>query len=241
MKADSDSMLRLRWDIDQHGYEIVELEEELWEYDPNDPPVGLKKYIKGVGGPFTQYEPFSGEAAIHRDLADLCEETSDDLEVLAFCSRYGLIDQNHPEPFSLPKTVPGGVSQFRYGPTGRMMQSHETLSLDHFWVLQHPIRQAMMAIDRDDKDHAKRLFNEADISVVPRINMEAPRDHHPWQLIPINLKSAIWLLVEQEISNAAQWRRCKNCQTWFPKRTARGLYCEDACKTAFHRKNKKEA
>jgi hypothetical protein len=241
MPQNTENMLHLRWDVDQHGYEIIELMEELLEYDPDYPPLGPKKHIKGKGGPFTQYEPFTGTSAIHRDLCELSEEESDDAEVLAFCGKYGLLDHNHPKPYTLAETSPGGVTQFRYRPTGEMMQSHETLSLDYFWRLQHPIRQAVLALDREDKDHAKYLFNDANISVVPKINIDAPRHHQPWQMIPRDLRSAIWLLVEQEISDSAQWRRCKNCQSWFPKRTARGLYCRDACKTAHYRKNKKEA
>jgi hypothetical protein len=80
--------------------------------------------------------------------------------------------------------------------TQRLMQSHETLSLDYFWLLQHPIKQAVLALDREDKYYAKNLFNEANITVSPKINIDAPRNHHPWQMIPRDLRSAIWLLVD---------------------------------------------
>jgi hypothetical protein len=240
MENNNETMLQLYWPVDQHGYEVVEYMEELSGYDPDNPPIGPKKYIKGKGGPFTQYEPFLGNSAIHRDLAELSEDDSEDADVLQFCGKYGLLDHSHPKPYSLAETVPGGVSQFRYRPSGEMMQSHETVSLDYFWQIQYPIKQAVLALGRGDKDHATYLFNESAITVAPKINVDAPKRHQPWQMIPRDLRSAIWLLVEQEISDAAQWQRCKNCQVWFPRRTARGIYCKDACKTAWHRKQKKE-
>jgi hypothetical protein len=239
MKNENKTMLRLDWPVDQHGYEFVEFPEERLLGYSQETFLDLSTFIQGRGGPLSEYSPFSGKFAPHRELANLDENISEVEGVLDFCGKYGLLDHSLPENHPRIERSPKGGTKLRQRPTGEFMQVQELLALEGFWFYQRDVRQAILALERGDKLEAIRLFNLQTISVVPKIQVVETRLNHPWKLIPRTLISAIWLLIEAEISGGTQWRRCKTCQGWFVPKTARKLYCKDACKSARYRKSKK--
>ena len=231
-------MLRFFWKVDGDGYDWLEAYEPS-VYDP-DGPSGHALYIQGLGGPLKEYSLFPSKAAIHRDLALLNEDESETDGVLEFCAEYGLLDHNLPSSVSPSvKTKSGGIA-LRQGPDGRFMQAQELLSLEAFWFYQRDVRAAIEAIDDNNNEEAVRLFNTQSLSVTPRIQFNPTKLRHPYELIPRDLRSAIWLLIEQEIGGETRWRRCKFCQTWFIPKTARAEYCQDKCRKALDRRKRKE-
>ena len=240
MGKNKENMLRLDWPVDQHGYEFVKLMDENWSANSPDPYVSPTTYIQGKGGPYREYSPFSDGLAIHRELAYLNEDEDDEKGVLEFCQKYGLITHNIPSTINPTSRL--GVFN-AYKPLDGMfsMQKEELCSLQIFWSEQRSVRDAVLALDDGNKAEAIRLFNNSYIPVRPQINVEGIQLHRQWQLIPQTLIAAIWLLIEQEISDGRYWLRCRNCQTWFVPKTARGVYCRDACKTAWNRNKRKGA
>lgn len=206
MKINSESMLRLDWPVDQDGYEFVEYMEEKLISGPDPTPyMGPSVFIEGKGGPFLQYTPFSGDFAVHRELASFSEDNFDKTQILAFCAKFGLIDHNTPvggnDKFSFSTFI------IRRHTAGGFLPFRELLSLEHFWGLQRDVKEAVQALDDGNKKLAIAVFNRQEISVVPRIKFIETKITHSWQLIPTTLISAIWLLIEQEISIGQKWRR----------------------------------
>jgi hypothetical protein len=238
MSNRSTNMLELHWSVDRDGYEFVEFpEQRLLGYSP-ETVVDMALYIRGKGGPNQEYYPFSGEFAVHRELAMLNEDDSDEVGVLEFCKKFGLLDHSLPEGHARSERSSSGGTKLRQRSSGEFMQTQELFAVEGFWHYQRDVRQAVMALDSRNKVEAIRLFNCQTISVVPKIQFEETRRHHPWQLIPRTLISAIWLLIEEEISNGKNWKRCQTCQKWFVPRTKKQIHCKDACKSKGYRRRR---
>jgi len=225
-------MLRLDWPLDQDGYEIV----EVIDYQMIDGELGPCDYIKGKGGPMREYTPLNAGMPIHRILAELDEDGSPQSDVVTFCNDFGLLD--HTTPASLPpyETTDRGGIKIRYRSTGEAMPTREMLSLDQFWYLQQQIKDAVISLDAGNKREVVLAFNARHISVTPLLEYREISPHQHWSLVPRDLHSAIWLLIEGELAGETRWRRCRNCASWFIPPTARRTYCKDACRVAFNRK-----
>lgn len=232
-------MHRLDWPIDQGGYKIIELEGEFGLYGGSEFRAGMVPHIVEKGGPKTEYSPMVQQLAIHRELAILEEEKSSDEEVLIFCGKYGLLahEWTDTNPSTSPslKLFPCATSIHPImGPTPTI----EVISIEHFWHLQKPVREAVAALDSDNKLSAFGIFNYQKVATTIKLEHNPKSGKYTYTNIPINLNAAIWLLIEQEISGERNWLRCQNCRSWFIPKTKRAVYCRQACKVAWHRKQK---
>jgi len=231
MENQPTSLFRQDWYVDQDGYEIIEWPEP---YRGSGPYVPMK-YFMGRGGPFRDFPVFSDSHPIHRDFADVDDEDG----AIAFCNKYGLLELVRPPDMPMGWKPSGdhavNLSRSRRGIIGGL----ETSPVELFWEHHDRVRRAIDCLDGGLKIEAISIFNKAKVSVVAQIDYEQVRPRQNWHLVPQDLISAIWLLVEQEIADGKEWRRCKNCQDWFLPPTARAEYCKNPCKQAWHRKQRK--
>jgi hypothetical protein len=83
--------------------------------------------------------------------------------------------------------------------------------------------------------------------VAPRLLYQLDTGHQVLQMVPSTLLSAAWLQLAQAIAGNHTYRACKECGEWFEisaradGRTARRLFCSDACKSRDYRRHREAA
>ncbi|GLQ05872.1 hypothetical protein [Sneathiella chinensis] len=229
-------MIEFRWRLDQGGYQVVVRKGELGLFSGQEPYSGEVRWLMQVGGPEKEYQPLGNGIAVHRKLAELNENDSGENDVLSFCNEFGLLSHDWPDSKHPGEMFPFGL---KIDPKLGVQPNRQAMRLDKFWYLQEPVRVAVKCLDEGDKFGAASVFNHQAVTQQAWLQYHRLSGKFEKQFIPVDLISAVWMQVEQEISGQRNWKRCQNCQTWFLPQTKRAVYCRKACKVAWHRKQKK--
>lgn len=231
-------LLKFRWPIDQAGYEIV-LAEDIDYQDPERSPYP-QRFIKGRGDTVREFTPMDYSQGIHRELAAV---DGTEQSIIDFCNRFGVLHHQRPSSYSpAPRSASGGVI-LRFDMTLRLDHPYETMSVDWFEYHRRPVSDAIAAIDAHRPHEAIELFNRQLIDLTSQIDLSAtkPGRSHKMHLIPRDLISAIWLMVEDEIAGGRTWIRCEQCSTWFVQKSKKRKHCSDRCKVRAYRERQKGA
>jgi hypothetical protein len=123
---------------------------------------------------------------------------------------------------------------------------HETRSpLDGFLNAAAWVRHIAARLDEGDREEAAKLFSEyGSPRFIASIVRNGRSNNLEFKLHPITLHSALLLQTGDAITGNRKWRRCKNCDVWFPlgagAHTERRQFCKTACRVAWGRRQRKE-
>ncbi|MCD8566656.1 MAG: hypothetical protein LRY36_01830 [Alphaproteobacteria bacterium] len=92
-------------------------------------------------------------------------------------------------------------------------------------------------------DNAASLYNNTSLklAVQPRFSAEVSFQRTGLQFRPVNLLTAMWFLLAEEIQGRKKFTRCSNrdCMEWYPARENR-KWCSDRCRQVGCRNDKKQ-
>jgi|TARA_B100000315_G_scaffold256894_1_gene304049 hypothetical protein len=220
---------KFEWAVDQAGYEIVPL-----DADSTPPNLSARFYrseieenwllargaIRRKGGSDKKYRPMTDAPGLARQFAASFTTGSPgsgpaDAELLRLAGTFGLLGDRDVEPI-------------------------------RDWVyLTKYLSGFAEAIDRGDWLTARTIFNShvTPPMTVRLVGATGGRITANWSMsvAPIDLVGAAWLQIAAELTAGAGMRKCDapDCPEWFPFR-ANKRFCNDRCKSSFHRHTKSE-
>ena len=138
----------------------------------------------------------------------------------------GWIYDSHPElPVGKPMPHPGRTEEL-IEPVADLFQDGDVTM------------PALFLVQRWINKHLKAKVN-------PHLLYNLDTGQQVLQVVPLTLLSATWLQFAQAIAGNREQRACKECGAWFEVssrddgRTARRLFCSDACKSRDYRRGPK--
>jgi hypothetical protein len=214
-------IFEFEWGVDQHGYALEDrspgplLLSLSGEDDPEQDRAyerdGWNKVIRQRGGPVKYYRPME-HSGLWRRMADVPDSPAGALE---FVREFGLLDDR--------KTGKETV--------GFIMNTARVL------------RGIAHALDITSPQIAANIFNmHARPQVTARISppQQGARRLN-FDLVPLTLRSALYLQAGNAIAGDLKFRRCLNCPEWFQvgsgAATERRKFCTNRCRVAWSRKN----
>ncbi len=228
-------LFKFTWIVDQAGYAIKQRKGELGLFSDGEPRDGIVPWLTQSGGPIREYRPMIEDVAVHRNLAELDAERCNESDMLNFCNQFGLLKHDWPDNTEQAAQLPFGLRiDSRLG----VQPNIQSMRVDEFWFLQAPVKRAVQFLDSGNKLKAAEIFNDQMVNSRVWLEHKVLNGKYELQHVPLNLISAIWFKIEQEISGQRQWPRCPNCQEWFLRKSKKRIYCRDACKVAWSRKKR---
>lgn len=235
------NLLRLEWERDADGYQLVEVQEDYWEDDSRAGPQHFSTevtpwaaaLIDDVGGRALMVGPFPSSP-----LSFLVPKGKSTL-------RYDPLDK-HPalfREFADVERTPRNVNAFadKYG----LLFGSEAVELVDPWYSEIEQMQAAVKMwetgrERGNLNPLIKVFNES-LNVTNRVQFgQSPYEKRPALYItPTSLRDAMWLQLAQAVSANTQLRRCLWCPAWFTFGVGTGRrksahYCSDKCRKAAH-------
>ena len=224
---ENSGLFSFEWPVDQNGYLLEEVEPEA-KSSAARTLLGPKRIIRPKGGPIRYYRPLEEQVGLARMFADIQSSADQEVAFIEFANKYGMLGTFSSQPYiaSDPR--------------------HSERLKD--WAFEAEMMATMKDfIDRRQLEAASGIFNGLNRSwnLIPKIRYE--RAQRPkLELVPDTLAGVMWLQFAGELTNGTSFKRCLWCPTWFPigpgspHRESR-KFCSDACKTAWHRNQRKEA
>lgn len=118
----------------------------------------------------------------------------------------------------------------------------ETVS--HIIRLGELLRQIAYHYDKDERDEALEIFNEANPRATAKI-FRSDKGLLELKSVPLTLAGAMLIQAGETLTGNHQFRRCLNCPEWIRlgvgAHSTRREFCSDRCRVAFNRKLKREA
>lgn len=214
----------LTWHMDAAGYEIIEtenlgvaqrtkLDANFYRPEKQEAYYANRGVVRAQGGELRSYKPVTDTPGLARRLAGLYDEDPflnrpTDADVLEFVSDYGLLS------------------------AGTEMPVRDVIYTSKYLYL------FSVAMDAGDKHGARQLFNERVLPTmtVRLVGSKTGRPTANWTLEPkpINLISAAWLQMAQELTHGKSLKKCAapDCLEWFPERRNK-RFCGNRCKMSF--------
>ncbi len=212
-----DDIFHFEWQVDQSGYEIVSAEDLPPGVEApvlESPPIGGGWNIRRKGGPLKAYRPLEDTRGLARQFASLPREPQ---ALRDFADEFGFL----------------GV-----GPSEH--EEHELWWRTHIQGVHHVVQQ----IEAGNKQAMASAFTEY-VEPSMTVRIEAPLGKRPsLKVAPLNLISAMWLQIAQEITEETKFRKCLQCPKWFPHGSGTGhkatkRFCSDRCRKAWNRQQGK--
>jgi|GEM_PF-5815380 len=219
-KIDPEKQLfKMAWGVDRAGYELIE----------KNIPKGLSlrqglvdmKYqhfnkLVARSGKYEGYDPLLKIGLIRRFANITIRRGKLDLkDAQNFAKKYGLLGI-------------GGT----YG--------EESENVDEWVDIILRFRDIINQIDQGNKEEAWYIYNGSDLKAP--VNFRLSNIKKPlaasFQVVPVTLLGAMYIMLASEIVKGAQSQQCSKggCLEWFPIRSNQH-YCSNACRQAAYREN----
>lgn len=215
------------WRVDKRGYEPVSAGKDQPTREKEvlkEPEIGGGWALRRRGGSLRKSYPLEAESGLARRFACLSRKPK---EILDFADEFGFLGfgrLEHPDELDWEEEVQ--------------------------WWHTHiqGMRYIVEGIDAGARLKMTSIFNDYVGRDKPSmtVRIETGEGKLPSQkVVPINLLSAMWLQIADELTGTDNFRQCRQCPRWFAygpgtrhRETKR--FCSARCRMAWHRHKKSE-
>src|SRR4051794_32107972 len=230
------------WEVDQHGYVLHDeptvlvrllnimhkktgLDPASW---PDLDPASWEKIVRGCGGPPRYYRPME-RPGLWRRFADTVTTPASALE---FVREFGLLTEFEIRP------ARGLRFGDKFDPFDTLRNEN---TVDFVLNFARGLREISHALDSGERHLAAMLFSRFRPPMTATINLSKRGGQRlDLNIVPSDLRSALYLQAGNAITGDLKFRRCLNCPDWFQigsgAHTERRKFCSDRCRVAWSRK-----